>query len=235
LKQRHKNRKYRNFYVTGTDTGVGKTEISLAIIRALQERDLKTNAMKPVAAGCIPSEDRLLNDDATRLQLQSSSEYDYSLLNPYAFEPPIAPHIAAAEQGVDIDLGVIETAFKEIKSFSDAVIVEGIGGWCVPVNRYQTTIDMVRLLSIPVIMVVGLRLGCLNHALLTWQSIKASHIKCVAWVANTLDPEQTRLQANYRALTELLPVPCMGIVPHYSVPRTEEIYRLLNIDYLLKS
>ena len=161
----------KGYFITGTDTGAGKTVVSLALMHALQVQGKSVAGMKPVSAGCITTETGLRNDDAVQLQNASSVKLSYDVVNPYAYEPAIAPHIAAQAIGEHIALDKITTCYRQIASEVDIVIVEGAGGWLVPINDRETMADIARQLGLPVILVVGMRLGCLNHALLTAESI----------------------------------------------------------------
>lgn len=203
----------RGFFITGTDTGVGKTWITLGLMHGLQARGLAVTGMKPVAAGCVPGPDGLRNDDAQQIQAQSSLLLPYETVNPYAFAPAIAPHLAAAEAGIHIDFARIQQAYRELAERVDCVVVEGVGGWKVPLNEADTVADMAKTLGLPVILVVGIRLGCLNHALLTAESIRARGCTLAAWVANQVDAGCERVQENIEALRERIPVPFLGMVP----------------------
>ena len=204
------------YFITGTDTGVGKTSVSLALIRLLQAQGHVVTAMKPVASGCRREPSGLVNEDALRLQAQASFTVPYSLVNPYAFEPAVAPHIAATQAGIEIELDVIKAAFAELGQEADRVVVEGVGGWAVPVNDSQTMADVAVKLDLPVVLVVGIRLGCLNHALLTTQAIVASGVAFTGWVANRLDPACQLQDETVAALRQRLSVPCLGDVPYLS-------------------
>jgi len=179
---------HRGYFITGTDTGVGKTAVTLGLMAHLQAHGQRVAAMKPVASGCELTAAGLVNEDALQLQRQSSVMLPYALVNPYAFEPPIAPHIAAARVGQTIAINTIQSAYAEIAHKADCVLVEGVGGWQVPLNDDETLADLARALGLEVILVVGIRLGCLNHALLTAASITASGCVPVGWVANHLPP-----------------------------------------------
>jgi dethiobiotin synthetase len=202
------------FFVTGTDTGVGKTSVSLELMRLLQVQGHVVTGMKPVASGCEPGSSGLLNDDALRLQAQASFTVPYQQVNPYAFEPAIAPHIAAAEAGVDMTLEIIEAAMAVVIQDADRVVVEGVGGWAVPVNDSQTMEDVAVALGLPVVMVVGIRLGCISHALITAKAITARGLKMAGWVANRLDPECLAQDETVAALRQRLSAPCLGDVPY---------------------
>ncbi|HEB92045.1 MAG TPA: dethiobiotin synthase [Gammaproteobacteria bacterium] len=204
-------------FVTGTDTDVGKTHIALGLMAALQQRGLCVAAMKPVSAGCEPGggegERGLRNDDALQLSVQSSVSIPYQTLNPYAFEPAIAPHIAAQAMGVTMQLDVLRHACTEIESQADVVVVEGAGGWLVPVNARETLADLAVALGFPVVLVVGVRLGCLNHALLSAECIRARGLVLAGWVANEISTQALCVDENITALSQRLPVPLLGRVP----------------------
>ncbi len=203
----------RGWFVTGTDTGVGKTLVSLGLMRKLQQQGYLVAGMKPVASGCAQTSDGLRNDDALRLQRQSSLELDYARINPWAFAPPIAPHLAAAQAGVRIDTDLIEVAFSDIAARVDYTLVEGIGGWLVPLNEQELLADLAARLQLPVILVVGIRLGCLNHALLTVDSIQRRAVHLAGWVANHLHPADAAAEAAVAALGARIPAPLLGAVP----------------------
>ncbi len=222
------------FFVTGTDTGCGKTEISLGLIQALRQRGLAVQAMKPVASGCEPGPQGLTNPDARRLLAQSSLAVPYAWVNPYAFAPPIAPHIAAREAGVEIDLALIQAKAGALAARADLLIVEGVGGWRVPLGPDLELGDLARGLGLPVILVVGLRLGCLNHALLTAESLLAGGASLAAWVANQVDPGLERREENIRTLASLLPAPCLGVVPWLADPMPAEVAGYLAIETLAR-
>jgi len=200
-----------SIFVTGTDTGVGKTLISVALIELLQQQGLKVAGMKPIASGCEMTADGLRNDDALKLSQQSNVDLPYELINPYAFEPAIAPHIAAEQAGIEIELDKIQQNYSLIKQQVDVVVVEGAGGWLVPLNNTQTMADLAVLLDLPIILVVGIGLGCINHALLTVKAIEASGLKLYGWVANHIEVTG---QANeiIQTLTQQIIAPCLGCV-----------------------
>ena len=174
-------------FVTGTDTACGKTAVSLGLMWALQQRGLRALGMKPVASGSRVTAEGLRNDDALRLQAQGSWPLPYAAVNPYPFEPPIAPHIAAQQAGLEIELARLRRAYRELAAAADAVIVEGVGGWHVPLGPATAIADLVRELDLPVLLVVGLRLGCLNHALLSVESILGSAVPLAGWVATQVE------------------------------------------------
>jgi dethiobiotin synthetase len=206
----------RGFFVTGTDTGVGKTTITLGLMQALQARGQVVTAMKPVASGCVRTASGLISDDARRLQARSSIALTYDQVNPYAFEPPIAPHLAAEAVGVGINIQVIEQALGCLATGADQVLVEGVGGWLVPISQRQTMADVALALGLPVIMVVGVTLGCINHALLTAGAVQCSGLRLVGWIANRVDPECQKPDAIIAALEGWLAVPLLGDVRYQS-------------------
>lgn len=186
-----KSNKSMGFFITGTDTGVGKTYVTQKILQQLSSKSIACVAMKPVASGASQTANGLRNDDAVKLQQASNVSVPYELLNPYCFEPAIAPHLAAQQSGVTIELSVILAAYHELSALADIVIVEGVGGWQVPLNtNVENSLFVSTLaeqLQLPVILVVGLQLGCLNHALLSCYSIYNSQCAMAGWIANNID------------------------------------------------
>ncbi len=200
----------RGYFVTGTDTGVGKTTVAVALIHALQQRGLKVAAMKPVAAGCTSTDGQLINDDVLALSTAANVKADPAMVNPYAFVPAIAPHIAAAQAGVQIELDKITSAYAALSQVADVVVVEGVGGFRVPLNEHLDTADLAQALGLPVILVVGMRLGCLNHALLTAEAIQSRGLKLAGWVANVLTADMSALAENLVSLQRRLPMAYLG-------------------------
>lgn len=207
------------WFVTGTDTEVGKTFVSCALLHAMRQRGWATLGMKPVAAGC-DAEGR--NEDVEQLIAASSVTAPRELVNPYAFRAAIAPHIAAAEEGRTIELASIVTAFEQLQNLADAVLVEGVGGFCVPLGAERDaadTADLAVALDLPVILVVGMRLGCISHALLTEQAIAARGLQLVGWVANRIDPAMSRFEENLAALQVRIAAPLLGVIPYGTTPQ----------------
>ncbi len=200
-------------FITGTDTGVGKTTVTLALMQLLQARGRSVCGYKPVAAGSELVAGREVNADALALQQQGSVSLPYAAINPVLLAPPIAPHIAAQEAGVAIHIPELVAQYHALAARVDQVLVEGAGGWRVPINATETLADLARTLKLPVVLVVGLRLGCLNHALLTAQAIRADGLLLAGWVANTLDPAMARQDENLRSLAARLEAPLLGRVP----------------------
>lgn len=207
----------RGLFVAGTDTGVGKTQVTLGVMRCLQGRGLKVAGMKPIASGCCQTDDGWRNADALAIKQESSISFPYCTINPYAFEPPIAPHIAAEEAGVTISMELIAKAYRQIVAQVDWCIVEGVGGWRVPIDSQHTTADLVASLALPVVLVVSIRLGCLNHALLSVESIQHREVKLLGWVANQIDQATARAERNIATLQEWIDAPLIGIIPPASV------------------
>ena len=203
-----------HFYVTGTDTGIGKTLASTALLHALRGRGLRAVGMKPVASGCVDTGDGLRNEDALALLAASAPRPDYADLNPYALPQPLAPEIAAREAGIEVGLEKIVAAFQRLQSSADAVVVEGVGGWAAPLATMLDQADLVRALRLPVILVVGMRLGCLNHARLSARAIVDDGCELVGWIANHVDADMERQDENFELLTMRMPVPCWGRLPY---------------------
>lgn len=201
-------------FVTGTDTGVGKTVASAALLHAFRARGLRAVGMKPVASGCTPTADGWRNDDALALQAASDPVPPYDDLNPYALPAPLAPEIAAREAGVDVQLGVLVSAFERLHPLADRVLVEGVGGWAAPLTATLDQRHLVEELRLPVVLVVGMRLGCINHARLSARAIQDDGARLVGWIANEVDPEMERRDENFALLSARLPVPCWGRLPH---------------------
>ncbi|HEX22941.1 MAG TPA: dethiobiotin synthase [Chromatiales bacterium] len=226
-------------FVTGTDTDVGKTHIALGLMAALQQRGLCVAAMKPVSAGCelggSEGDRSLRNDDALQLSAQSSLSIPYQTLNPYAFEPAIAPHIAAQKVDVTMRLDVLQRACAEIEAQADVVVVEGAGGWLVPVNARETLADLAVALGFPVVLVVGVRLGCISHALLSAESIRARGLTLAGWVANEISTQAVCVEENIAALSQRLQAPLLGRVPFDGQAGAERTAASLNITPLLAS
>lgn len=209
----------KGYFITGTDTGVGKTRFSVALVHALRNQGKTVAVMKPVASGGTYDSGELRNEDAQLLLEACGLDIPYELVNPYVFEAPVAPHIAAREDNIEISLPYIIDAYQQLSAKADMVVVEGVGGWQVPlaagsekIQQYSMA-DLAWQLKLPVIMVVGMRLGCLNHALLTAQAIKDSKLKFYGWVANTLEDEMPRYSENIATLKTLISEPLVAEIP----------------------
>ena len=197
------------FFVTGTDTGIGKTTVSCALLHAFAAQGKKVAGMKPIVAGSENGQWM----DVEQLLAASNVNVTRQQINPYAFDPPISPHLAAQQLGVEIDLSVIHKAYHKLSTLADLIIVEGAGGFLVPINERQNGSDLAETLNLPVILVVGLRLGCLNHALLSAQAIQASGLTLVGWVANCVDPQMSVVAENIATLEQRLDCPLLGTLP----------------------
>lgn len=200
-------------FITGTDTGCGKTFCSRLVIRALQQQGLRVAAMKPVASGASRQAGQLHNEDAISLQQACGLELPYESINPYVFEPAIAPHLAARQAGISIQAATIQAAYRQLHTQADHVLVEGVGGWRVPLNDALSVSDLPGLLNIPVILVVGMKLGCLNHALLSVESMQTQGVTLAGWIANAIDPGFECLQENIDTLETRLAAPCLAHIP----------------------
>ena len=206
-------------FVTGTDTGVGKTLCSAALLHALGRRHARVVGMKPVAAGLIEHEGRLVSEDVLALRAASSVAVPPELDNPVALPEPLSPHLAARRAGVVVRVSDLLAPAQALARMSDALVVEGAGGWRVPLNdEGETLADLARALAAPVVMVVGLRLGCLNHAALTAEAIRADGLQLAGWIANRIDPHMACADENLATLRELLDAPLLGDVPWSPAP-----------------
>jgi len=202
-------------FVTGTDTGVGKTVIACALVRALRQAGTRVSVMKPVASGSFQTPRGLRNADALALmEAAGLPEACYGAVNPYCFEPPISPHIAAKESKITIDIGLIRDKFESLASEAEWMVVEGAGGWLAPVSERATMASLAETLSLPVLLVVGLKLGCLNHAQLSWRAVRSDGAPLAGWVASAIDPQMSHVAANLESLERLLGVPPLAVVPH---------------------
>lgn len=201
----------KRLFITGTDTGIGKTVVSCGIVRGLVASGYRVAAYKPVASGCKNTTAGLRSEDALALMAASNVALPYNSVNPWAFEPPIAPHIAAAEQGVTIDPQAFATNMAVAEA--DFAIVEGVGGWCVPLSSNLMLSDLARACADTVILVVGIRLGCINHALLSAGAIVADNIPLAGWIANHIDDKMLHQADNLEALKQRLPAPLLGEAP----------------------
>lgn len=222
----------RGFFITGTDTEVGKTWVSAALLSALKARGHSTAAMKPVSAGCVETPEGLRNEDALILQRHATLALPYEQVNPYAFAPPIAPHLAAARIGQRIDIAPVKAIFDSIAPHADYLVVEGAGGWRVPLNERETIADLAKVLDLPVILVVGMRLGCINHALLSCESIAGHGVKLAGWVANSILPDFAELEENIDTLRQRIDAPLLGVIPHMTELDAALAAGHLNLNHL---
>jgi dethiobiotin synthetase len=244
----HKGRQIMNYFITGTDTGVGKTLVSCALLHGFAAQGMSVVGMKPVAAGgalrsngepagallagAAGSADGGQHEDVTQLRAASNVLASGGQINPYCFVQAIAPHLAAQVVGVRINFARIVESFSELSAQADVVIVEGVGGFRVPLNDEQDSADLAEQLGLPVILVVGMRLGCLNHALLTAEAIVARRLTLAGWVANVPDGHMAMLDENIAALRQRIGAPLLGIVPHLEQPDAREAALFLNLALL---
>lgn len=214
------------FFLTGTDTGVGKTHAACALLHVARRLGLRALGMKPVAAGVDGDGD---NEDVSRLMAASSVAAPRDLVNPYCLATPIAPHIAAAEEGRRIDIETLRSAFARLSTLADFIVVEGVGGFRVPLDDTYDTADLAQALALPVILMVGLRLGCLNHALLTVEAIHSRGLVLAGWIANRIDPDMPRWQENMAALESRLGMAPLGVLPWQKTPDPASLAEALNL------
>ena len=219
-------------YVTGTDTGIGKTLASCTLLHALRAHGLRAAGMKPVASGCERIDGEWRNADALALQAAGEPGIAYADINPFALEHPLAPELAARDAGIDVALPPILDAHARLAARADALIVEGVGGWAAPLSASLMQADLVRALRLPVVLVVGLRLGCLNHALLSARAIAADGAHLAGWIASHVDPAMARVDDNIAMLRARMPAPCWGVLPHVPGADPAAIARHLRIPML---
>ncbi|KXS31002.1 MAG: ATP-dependent dethiobiotin synthetase BioD [Candidatus Gallionella acididurans] len=218
-----------SYFVTGTDTGVGKTLISCALLHGFAAQGKRVAGMKPVAAGC---DDDGQNEDVLQLRAAGNVVVGYGQINPYCFVPAIAPHLAAQRAGVIMQFSRIAASYHELAAQADVVIVEGAGGLLVPLNAQQDSADLVEELGLPVILVVGMRLGCLNHALLTVEAIEQRGLMLAGWVANIVDPGMAMIEQNIAALQQRIAAPLLGTVPYLPEADARVAARQLHLELL---
>ena len=224
----------KKVFIAGTDTDVGKTLVSVALLRLAREQSLTTAAIKPIAAGCKKSAEGLRNDDALALQSIITAPLLYDEINPIALEPAIAPHIAAKYIHCEITAKYLAAKCDHVfQKNNDFTLVEGAGGWSVPLNDSETLADLAKLLKIPVVLVVGLKLGCINHALLTFDAIKNDGLMVSGWVANQVDKNMASVNENIETLTQRLPCSFLGHIPFLHSPSAVNASKHLDINKLL--
>lgn len=220
---------FARLFVTGTDTGIGKSVASATLLHALRRDGGTAVGMKPVASGCERQAEGWRNEDALLLQAASAPRPAYDDVNPFALPQPLAPELAAADAGVSLTLEPIQAAFTRLQAQADRVVVEGVGGWLAPLSATLDQIDVVRALDLQVVMVVGLRLGCINHARLTQQAIEASGVRLLGWIANDIDPAMARADENFAILQRHLAAPCWGRLPYTLPVAPERLARFLTL------
>lgn len=224
----------KDYFVTGTDTEIGKTLVSCAILYGLVQQGWRSVGMKPVAAGAEWIDGNWCNEDVTALIAASNVQADPKLVNPYLFKLAAAPHIAALEEQCQIEITMILQSFHQLRSVAKAVVVEGVGGFRVPLSATQDSADLAQQLALPVVLVVGMRLGCISAALLTAEAIRARGLTLAGWVANSAQTEMAQLQENLSALQERLDAPYLGYIPHLNHPDPGQAFGYLDLSVLFK-
>ena len=202
----------QGYFITGTDTNAGKTWATIALMRYFKQQGKTVAGMKPVAAGCTNQNGQLKNEDALLIQENASLQIDYGLINPYAYELPVSPHIAGINNPVN--LPKIVEKFNSLKALAEIVLVEGAGGWYAPLNDHEDISDLAKALALPVILVVAIRLGCINHAKLTLQAIHRYGIPCAGWIAVCVDPDMLKPDENICTIKTAFNVPLLGVLPY---------------------
>lgn len=221
------------YFIAGTDTDVGKTTIAAGLLHAARVQGLSTLGAKPVASGCTMTAKGLRNSDAQALIDESSIKLSYEQINPFAFEPAIAPHVAAREAGIALEVAALAKAMVHVLAQqANFTLIEGAGGWRVPVSNHANLSDLAIALQLPVILVVGVRLGCINHALLSAEAIARDGLQLAGWVANIIEPKTSRLEENLASLAERLPAPCLGRVPKLRQASADAVAAFLQLDLL---
>ena len=217
----------RSLYVTGTDTGVGKTVASAALLHRLRSAGRSAVGMKPVASGCERTAEGWRNDDALRLQAASDPRPAYDDINPYALEMATAPQLAARAMGVGVELAPLLDAHARLTAQCEVVVVEGVGGWAAPLGDGFDQCELPRALALPVVLVVGLRLGCLSHARLTARAIAADGLEFIGWIGSSVDPDFAERDDYVELLRDVLPAPCLGVLPHAVSPDPRAMAQVL--------
>jgi dethiobiotin synthetase len=223
------------YFITGTDTGVGKTWMTAALLHALAARGLRVAGLKPLACGGHATSDGWRHEDAELLMQHASVALPYATVNPFLLRDPIAPHIAARQAGLRLSAAALHETCTTVEEEMDCLLIEGVGGWEVPINDNETTAHFARLLGLPVIVVVGIRLGCLNHALLTCDAILRQRLTLGGWIANIIDPDTLEIPENIAALEHRLPAPRLATVPHLPRFDVARIAAHLNTERLALS
>ncbi|KGK01403.1 MULTISPECIES: dethiobiotin synthase [Pseudoalteromonas] len=216
------------FFITGTDTDAGKTHVTSLLLKLLAQHKKRAIGFKPIASGCEMAFEQLVNADALMLMESATVSAKYDIINPFAFEPPIAPHIAAEHAGLNITVEKLSMAYQHVKQQgADYLLTEGAGGWALPINNNEYLYDWVKAEQLPVILVVGMKLGCINHALLTAAHMQSLGINCVGWIANQVDATMDEYQANLDSLKTRLPFPLLAISPYTEQTPKLKIYKTL--------
>ena len=218
----------RGYFITGTDTDVGKTWATIALMQYFKHQGKSVVGMKPVAAGCFKHNGSFCNDDALLIQAHSSIPIEYALINPYAYEAPVSPHIAGGNNPVNLD--TVLACFNQLKEQVEIVLVEGAGGWYSPINMQEDNADLAKTLALPVILVVAIRLGCINHAKLSYQAILYSGVKCAGWIAVCNDPGMLQLEENIGTIKKTLDAPLLGVLPYCAAADFDALAEAIAVD-----
>ncbi|MCF6322988.1 MAG: dethiobiotin synthase [Gammaproteobacteria bacterium] len=224
----------KGYFITGTDTDIGKTFAACALLQAFADKGVSVGAMKPIAAGCEYTASGWQNDDALRLMQYTNIELSYQQVNPVALSSPIAPHLALQETDESVTIAQLANSFDTIKKSADYFIVEGAGGWQVPLNENESMADIPKALGLDIILVVGMRLGCLNHALLTAAAIEQSGNYLVGWIANIINPDMLMIEKNILTLRNNIKAPLLGTLPHMDTKEVSSASQKLDVDFLLR-
>ncbi len=224
----------KGYFITGTDTAIGKTFVSCALLNAFANKGVNVGAMKPIAAGCDQTVNGWRNDDALQLMKHTNIELSYQQVNPVALPSPIAPHLATEYLNQTVTVEKLTGYFENIKNSADYFIVEGAGGWLVPLNDNESMADIPKAFRLDIILVVGMRLGCLNHALLTAAAIEQSGNHLIGWVANTIGPGMLMIEKNILTLRRSIKAPLLGTLPHMDTKEVNTASQKLDIDFLLE-
>ncbi len=208
----------QGYFITGTDTGVGKTWSTVALMQYFKKQGKSVAAMKPIASGASWKDGRLVNDDALLLQHWASEAFDYDVVNPYVFEMPVSPHIAAEKMGETIEFDRIVDSLAVLQKSCEVIIIEGVGGWLVPLGQQGGISDLAMRLSFPVIVVVAIRLGCINHARLTFSAIQKSGVPSAGWIANIMEPDMPVKEENIETISGFTDMPLLGTLPFFPNP-----------------
>jgi dethiobiotin synthetase len=220
----------QGYFITGTDTSVGKTWATVALMCYFKSQGKSVIGMKPVASGCIFQDGELVNEDALLLQENATVKLDYSLVNPYSYELPVSPHIAGKANPAE--LGVIINVFDSIKDQAQIILVEGAGGWYSPLNENQQNSHLAMALALPVLMVIAIKLGCINHAKLTYQALMNSEITCAGWIAVCTDPGEIYPELIVETIKKMLDVPLLGMLPYMKAPDFDALARNYSFNQL---
>lgn len=216
-------------FITGTDTGIGKTWFTIALMEKLKKQGHQVSGMKPIATGAILNNDKLINEDANQIMQHCSEPTNYELINPVVFELPVSPHIAVSQKNEVVDLDQIMDCYKQLASNSEDVIVEGIGGWRVPISEGLSLVDLVRALDLPIILVVGFKLGCINHAILTAEAIRADGLSLIGWASNQLDKDYLFTEETIKTLKKALACPHIANLPYADDFVSDEALKHINL------